>query len=77
MSGSVCNTTAAMGLASFSILETLTPKCSLVDLPIISATERHAEVLQLRKKNMSSESAAVVCQLSPGGIIITQAVKEM
>lgn len=46
----VCYAAAAVGLASFSVLETLTSKGPLVDLPIFSAAERHAEVLQLGKE---------------------------
>lgn len=42
-------TAASVSLAPFSILQALTAKSSLVDLSIFSATERHAEVLQLGK----------------------------
>jgi len=49
----VRHTAAAVGLASFSKFETLTSKCPLVDLPIFSAAERHAEVLQLEKSSVS------------------------
>lgn len=45
----VSHTAASVGLAPFSILQALTAKSSLVDLSIFSATERHAEVLQLGK----------------------------
>lgn len=46
----VCYTAASVCLASFSILETLTTKGPLVDLPIFSAAEWHTEVLQLGKR---------------------------
>lgn len=52
----VSYTAASVSLATFSILQALTTKSSLVDLSIFSTTERHAKVLQLgRTHNMPSE----------------------
>lgn len=53
-------TAAAVGLASFSILETLTSKGPLVDLPIFSAAEWHAKVLQLGKSHSIMRSRFAV-----------------
>lgn len=54
-------TAAAVGLASFSILETLTSKGPLVDLPIFSAAEWHAKVLQLGKNAQHHEVEICCC----------------
>lgn len=43
----VSYTAASVSLAPFSILQALTAKGPLVDLTILSTTERHAKVLQL------------------------------
>lgn len=50
----VRHTAAAVGLAPLPVLETLTPKGSLVDLPVFGAAERHAKVFQLRKMSNTS-----------------------
>lgn len=51
MSGPVSYAAASVSLASLPVLETLAAKGPLVDSPIFSAAERHAEVLQLEKRN--------------------------
>lgn len=48
MTCSVCNTTAPMCLSTFTIVQTLSSKCSLIDLSIFSATEGHSIVLKLK-----------------------------
>ncbi len=60
MSCPVRYTAAAVSLASFSILETLTSKGPLVDLSVFSAAERHAEVLQLGKTHSNVRSRFAV-----------------
>ena len=49
VSRSVSHTAAAVGLASFAELQTLTPEGSLVDLAVLRTAEWHAKVLQLRE----------------------------
>lgn len=61
MSGPVCYTATAVSLASFSILKTLTSKGPLVNLPILSAAEWHAEVLQLAKRH---RNRYMICSFS-------------
>ncbi|TNN65258.1 hypothetical protein EYF80_024547 [Liparis tanakae] len=59
---------AAVGLAAFSKFETLTSERPLVDLPIFSAAERHAEVLQLEQSSVSLRRGRTTTDgVRPGG----------
>lgn len=59
VSGPVCDTAAAVGLASFAILQTLTTESPLVDLAVLCAAEWHAEILQLAHRHSHHEHVDV------------------
>ena len=47
MSSPISYTARAVSLSTFSEIQTLTSKCTLIDFAVVHSTEGHANVLQL------------------------------
>ena len=51
VTGPISDAASSVGLASFTIVQALTTKCTLVDLTIVHSTEWHSNVFQLTYSN--------------------------